>query len=281
MQQPHLAPTLAALLGSSILFACDPEQDFHDDDEMADSFELDDGEFMIEDMPSELDELELEIEAESNEQTTEESSVCTISGPYPGATFILANSQNIGTTEISISVPQTAYYDFNVTLAYPPYLSAFEIQKQAYPYTVVTSESQNVGYPFIGHDDDGFDVTLEAPANAAPGSDYAAKITLYDTSGQCSPTNHFLYMHIADCTSVGWWATGSWPTPGFDNANCYVASLPPGQQSFVWNNSWYVQETAGNQCAIGVFDGANCYIGSAPGGGQTAFIWNNALYFTP
>jgi hypothetical protein len=278
MQPPRFAPTL--VLSTVILFACDPEQDLPDD-VIADELELgsDDGEPVLGDLPAEL--VELELEAPSNEQTTEESAACSISGVLPGPSYLLVNQQNIATTEISISVPQTAFYDFNVTLSYPPYLSSFEIQKQWHPYHVVNSDTQNVGYPFIGHDQETFDVTLQAPANAVPGSSYGAMITLYSNEDECpTPAHHWVYVRIPDCTSVGWWATGAWPTPGFDNANCYVMPLPQGQQSFVWNNGWYVKPTNGNQCAIGVFDSVNCYIGSAPNG-HTAFIWNNILYFTP
>jgi hypothetical protein len=87
-------------------------------------------------------------------------------------------------------------------------------------------------------------------------------------------------LRIPDCTHVGWWWNSSWPTPFYDTVNCYVAAPPPGQQPFVYNNSWYVAAQNGNQCAIGSFDGQNCYVGSAPGG-HTAFIWNNNFYFTP
>jgi hypothetical protein len=91
---------------------------------------------------------------------------------------------------------------------------------------------------------------------------------------QCTVT-----LEIADCGQVGWWASGPWPTPTYDGANCHVAYLPPGVQSFVWSNNWYVVPTNGNQCSIGVFDGANCYIGSA-GGGRTAFFYGGAMYYT-
>lgn len=279
--QLRRAPTLAALLSASILFACDPEQGSHDDDALADELELesDDGELMIGDMPAEL--AELEIEAPSNEQTTEGSAACSISGVLPGPSYLLANQQNIATTEIRISVPQSAYYDFDVLLSYPPYLSSFEIQKQAHPYTVVNSDTQNIGYPFLGHDQSSFDVTLQAPANAVPGSSYGAIIRLYSEDDECpTPASHWVYVHIANCTSVGWWWNSSWPTPGFDSANCYVTTIPPGQQKFIYNNSWYVTPTNGNQCAVGGFDGANCYIGSPPGG-RTAFFYNDAVYFTP
>jgi hypothetical protein len=277
MQHLRLAPTtLAALLGSSILFACDPEQDFSDD-EMADAPELDelgldDGQLALGDIPSELD-----IEAPSNEQqTTEEEMVCNVWGP----SNILANKFGVGTAEIGIWIPGvTAYVDFDLTQQYLPYISSFDIKQQNYPYTVLASSSTNLGWhPFVGRAGDTYDLTMRAPSNAAPGTVYSAKLKLSGGGGQC--TDLYVNLRIANCTAVGWWSTNPWPQPQFDNANCYVAPLPQGQTSFVWNNSWYVQETNGNQCAVGVFDGANCYIGSAPGG-HTAFIWNNALYYTP
>lgn len=270
MQPLRLAPTLA--LSAVLLFACDPEQDFADD-ASADELELgsDDSEPMLGDMPSEL--VELELEAASNEQTTEEESWCSVWGPSE----VLANNQKIGTAEIGIAAA-IGTYDFDLIQNYLPHFSSFNIKRTYSPYAVVASSSANLGwYPFPGRTGDTFNLTLQAPANAAPGAVYSGRIKL-NGGGQC--TDYWFNLRIADCRTVGWWSTNPWPTPWFDNANCYVAALPPGQTSFVHNNSWYVQETAGNQCAVGVFDGANCYIGSAPGG-HTAFIWNNALYYTP
>lgn len=82
------------------------------------------------------------------------------------------------------------------------------------------------------------------------------------------------------CGPVGYWYQNPAPTPWYDLANCYVASLPEGVQPFVYANNWYVQPGPGNSCAIGWYDLANCYIGSAPVGSQ-AFIYDNNLYFTP
>ena len=268
MQPLRFAPTL--VLSTVILFACDPEQP---DDVIADELEL--GEPMLGDLPSEL--VELELEAPSNQQTTEGSASCGVYGPQPSSSRILADT-NIETIELNISTPTTALFDFDVVQSIPPYISSFSIQQKAHPYAIVSTPTSSPGTRlFIGSDGDLYDLTLEVPANATPGAYYIVKVKLHDENGDLC-NYHYVYMEIPDCTSVGWWSTTPWPAPWFDGANCYVATLPPGQTSFVWNNSWYVVPTAGNQCAIGVFDGANCYIGSAPGG-YGAFIWDNNLYF--
>ena len=270
MQQPRHVPTLAVVLGVSLLFACDTEQDL-DDETIVDDLELDEGEIMIGDMPSELPELELE--AASDEQTTEESAWCSVYGP----SNVLANNQKVGKVEISIAAV-IGNYDFDLTQQYLPHLSSWNIKRPYYPYAVVASSSANLGwYPFVGRTGDTFELTMNAPANAAPGAVYTSKIKL-NGGGQC--TDYYVNLRIADCTSVGWWPSNPWPTPTFDNANCYVTSIPQGQQKFIYNNSWYVTPTNGNQCAVGVFDGANCYIGSPPGG-HTAFFYDDGVYFTP
>jgi hypothetical protein len=276
MKSLRLPPTLAALLGTSILFACDAEQDLPDD-EMADTLEpddggLDDGELVSGDIPSDLDELDLE--AVSNEQTIEEeSAACWMTGPGQ----VVANNQKEGTAVFFISAPGVNYLDFDVTLSGSA-LASWEIKRRVYPYTVVASSSLNLGWnPFVGRTGDEFDFIMHAPANAAPGSVHTARVRL-NGSSQCD--DYLVSPRTQDCTHVGWWWNNSWPTPWFDTANCYVTNLPPNQESFIWNNSWHVKATNGNQCAIGGFDGTNCYIGSPPGG-HTAFFWNNNLYFTP
>jgi hypothetical protein len=275
MQQPRHIPTLAVVLGVSFLFACDTEQDL-DDETIAEDLELDDdddGELMIGDMPSELPELELGLEAVSDEQTTEEESWCGVYGP----SNVLANTQKVGTAEIAISA-QLGNWDFDLTQQYMPFLSSWDIKRTYSPYAVVASTSANLGWnPFVGRTGDTFTLTMQAPANAAPGSVYTSKIRL-NGAGQC--TDYYVNLRIADCRTVGWWHTTPWPTPGFDNANCYVTTVPPGQEKFIWNNSWYVKPTNGNQCAVGGYDGDNCYIGSPPGG-RTAFFYNDHVYFTP
>jgi hypothetical protein len=276
MQSLRLPSTLAALLGTSTLFACDPEQDLHDD-EMADTLELDDGELddgelESEDIPSELDEPDLA--APSNEQTTEEAMSC---GVWGESQVVLANKWGVGTTEFQMWAPWVGNYDFDVAFSGAS-LASWEIERTYYPYAIVASPSSNLGwYPFVGRTGDTFDFTMRAPQNAAPGSVHTARVRL-NGSGQC--TDYYVSLRIVDCTHVGSWWNNSWPTPWFDNTNCFVTGLPPGQQKFIWNNSWYVTPTNGNQCAIGWFDGANCYIGSPPGG-RTAFFYNNSLYYTP
>src|SRR5690606_11232620 len=110
---------------------------------------------------------------------------------------------------------------------YWPYLSSWTIKRTYYPNAVVASSSSNVGwYPLVGRTGDTFDLTLNAPTNAAPGAVYSSRIKL-NGGGQC--TDYIVNLRVADCTAVGWWPTNPWPTPSFDNANCYVETLPPGQ----------------------------------------------------
>src|SRR5690606_23069457 len=149
--QPHRVPTLAALLGVSFLFACDTEQDLDDE-----ALELDDGELMIGDMPAELAGLELDLEAASNEQTTEESSWCGVYGPSE----ILANQQKVGKAVFEIAATHGTY-DFDLVQQYWPYLSSWTIKRTYYPNAVVASSSSNLGwYPFVGRTGDTFDLTL-------------------------------------------------------------------------------------------------------------------------
>ncbi|MBU8895955.1 hypothetical protein KRR26_10085 [Corallococcus sp. M34] len=71
---------------------------------------------------------------------------------------------------------------------------------------------------------------------------------------------------------------GTYLTPWYDGANCYIKRFPPSGTPFIWNNSYYVSAGPGRTCSEGYYDGANCYIMTAPAG-TTAFKWGNAFYY--
>lgn len=215
--------------------------------------------------PSERDEFEL-LGPDEDEQTV----ACGLGLP----TKVFAGPSLQRSVHGTISAIAQGMYFFDAVRPTFPYLSNWTIK---IGQAVVARLNQPSQF-FFASDGTGFDVVMQAPPGATPGMSYDLEVRLYNNLSQrlCTDT---VTLEIADCGQVGWWASGPWPTPTYDGANCHVAYLPPGVQSFVWSNNWYVVPTNGNQCSIGVFDGANCYIGSA-GGGRTAFFYGGAMYYT-
>lgn len=277
MSHSRLTPAIITLLGFATLSACDSEHEL--DAEMYDALELDDAIDL--DIPSDLDTVEIdpiseghpdELEAVPEEEHTVTN--CLIADQ----TYIVSNNSGMATVNLQIvGVPWTNNYAFEVTpVAFYDELSDWEISN--YMGQEVASKGQPGSFIATGS---GATFELDMKATFAspptPGRVYKNVVRFAGNGFNCT---QLIEMRIPDCTHVGWWWNSSWPTPWFDNVNCYVTTPPPGQQSFVHNNSWYVTPQNGNQCAIGTFDGHNCYVGSAPGG-HSAFIWSNNFYFTP
>lgn len=215
--------------------------------------------------PSERDEPEL-LAPDDDEQTVS----CSLGLPN----VVLAGPSKQRTAHGTIYGIAQAMYFFDAVRPTYPWLFNWKIK---IGQAVVAQLNQPSTY-FFASDGTGFDVDLQAPSGAVPGGTYDLEVRLYNTLGQKLCTDE-VTLEIADCGQVGWWATGPWPTPWYDNANCFVGGLPPGSQGFIWSNNWYVVPINGNQCPIGSYDGANCYIGSAPSG-HTAFIYDNIMYYT-
>lgn len=273
MHQRRLTLSLVALLATVGLSACDPDVDELALDELElDELDESDESDPLSDLPEEQQLEPLELLADREPQA--DSSALCVDVPFQ----VVANNQNVGHAHVLIEggVP-VEWYDFEV-LEYES-LQSWSITSKNYPYATVATSSAPGWHTFVGRGGDTFDFAMQAPANATPGSVYNVRLTFRALDGfpYC---NVWTSVRIPDCTTVGWWLNGPWPTPWFDNANCFVQGLPPGSESFVWNNGWYVKPTNGNQCSIGSFDGANCFIGLAPGD-HTAFIWSNNMYFTP
>jgi hypothetical protein len=215
--------------------------------------------------PSERDELEL-LAPEEHEQTVS----CGLGLPP----VVLAGPSKQATANGQIHGIAQGLYFFDAVRPTFPWLFNWLIKVG----TTTVAQLNTSSSLFFAMDGSTFKVEMQAPAGALPGATYDLEVRLYTSSSQLACTDE-VTLEIADCGSVGWWYTNPWPTPGYDGANCHVTWLPPGAQSFVWSNNWYVTPTNGNQCSIGTFDGANCYIGSAPGG-HTAFIYDNSVYFS-
>jgi hypothetical protein len=274
MSHSRLAPAIITLLGFATLPACDSE---HDPD--AELYEALDDEpdalLDIDNPPVDPDTLEL------LDPVTEQPynlSNCLIADKIQ----VLANNSDRGTVNLQIG-PGVAWmngYDFEVTpVAFFDELGDWWIRKTPQAGgTLVARDGYPGWHAFNTGSGDTFTFEMLATyGNPTPGWVYDNVVTLQGNGVYCSL---LIQLRIPDCTSVGWWSTNPWPTPWFDNANCFVASPPPGHQSFIYNNSWYLKPYNGNQCAMGVYDNANCYVGSAPGG-HTAFIYNGSFYFTP
>lgn len=88
-----------------------------------------------------------------------------------------------------------------------------------------------------------------------------------------SPCPHTVY-DMLNGTSIA---------PGFDTANCYIASSNGGPNPFIWHGNYYISRSClgcANPCPFGgTFDGANCYMFTWPG--VTPFIWGGNAYYAP
>lgn len=272
---PLVSATLS-LVALVYLSACDPQLDpsEEDADALDDADELDGTDSSPADLPDdELDEL-AQVEAVDDDQNV---STCSLGLPY----LVVANANTkIGTSSLTLSGVPGDYYHFEANV--PQGLDAMLIRHNYSPYYGIYSYTEynpQFWTSFPTGNGAGFDVTYTAPPGAFPGWEYPIEIELRTLSRDIVCTDNVILWIPRACGNVGYWATGTWPTPGFDGANCFVAGLPPGSQPFIWNNGWYVKPTNGNQCSIGVYDTANCYIGTAPAG-RTAFLYNHTMYYT-
>jgi hypothetical protein len=264
------------------LTACDLEPEYLDDE-----LEQVDAELVADIDP--LDPIDAELlDADAIEAPPGDEQTVSCGLGLPNV--VVADANNAGTAVITLSgIPSfSPYEDYHFeayelndlvhyqTLSYWYISSSYAVYGPSVFYGTPSSMNYSVFAAVAG---DTFDLVMQAPAGALPGWSYEVEVQLHDLNGVlCSDTVTMILP--PDCGDVNWWSTNPWPDPWFDGANCYVAPLPEGAESFVWNNGWYVEATNGNQCAIGVWDTANCYIGSAPDG-HTAFIWHDAMYYTP
>jgi hypothetical protein len=281
MNHSHLTPAIITLLGFVTLSACDSEHEL--DAEMYDALDDASDDALDLDIPSDVDTVEIldpiseghpdELEAVPEEQHTVTVTNCLIASQ----TQVVADINNKGTVNLQIvGAPWTNSYEFWVTpVGFHDELGSWTIRKT--PQNTLAGSDVYPGIAVTTGAGDTFKLEMFANSPPTPGAVYNNVVRFVGNVYDCTV---LIQLRIPDCTHVGWWWNSSWPTPSYDGANCYVATPPPGQQSFVWNNSWYVTPQNGNQCAMGGFDGANCYVGSAPAG-HGAFIWSGYFYFTP
>lgn len=76
---------------------------------------------------------------------------------------------------------------------------------------------------------------------------------------------------------------GSSITPGFDTANCHIASANGGPNPFLWDDNYYISRSCtgcADPCPFGgTFDTQNCYMFTWPG--VRPFVWANNGYYEP
>jgi hypothetical protein len=91
------------------------------------------------------------------------------------------------------------------------------------------------------------------------------------------------YYTYNPCGSVGSWYQNPAPVPTWDGSSCSVANVPvpPGENTFIYANHWYITPGEGNSCSMGNFDGANCDIGTPPLGATASFVDGYAVYTLP
>lgn len=281
MSHSRLTPAIITLLGFATLSACDSGHEL--DAEMYDALDDASDDALDLDIPSDLDTVEIldpisEGQPGELEAMPEEEHIVT-NCLIADQTYLVADKNEMGTVTLQIvGVPWASDYDFDVTpVAFYDELGSWTIR--TIPQNSLVASDSNPGWSSVTTGSGAtFKLQMLATySNPTPGRVYRNVVRFAGNGFNCT---QLIELRIPDCTHVGWWWNSSWPTPSYDGANCYVATPPPGQQSFIWNNSWYVTPQNGNQCAMGGFDGANCYVGSAPAG-HGAFIWSGYFYFTP